>query len=165
MSNDHDKNHDNKDIKSNMLDLLKKVSIQIQVDLNDQKNENQLKLPYLVQRKNSKHIINRNNRNLRRKLAQIGDFCQYIYTNSIPSTLNITKNMEDALDDAKLKTIEEIKKDYFVNQYQSINKEDNNCNNNSKDNINSNKQFYKKIIVNKSKPQSLKKIIKNNICV
>ena len=157
MSNGSSKKEINSDI-SNLNGSIKKVNIQININDYDTKNERQLKLPYLAPRKKSDHIMNQNRKTLRRKLVQLGNFCQSIYTNSNPS-LNNTKTMEDILNDTKLKAIEEIKNDFFVNQHQSNNKEDNNI----KDNMNNNKQFYKKIILNKSKPKSLKKIINKNI--
>jgi hypothetical protein len=157
MSNGSSKKEINSNI-SNLNGSIKKVNIQIQINDYDAKNERELKLPYLAPRKKSDHIMNQNRKTLRRKLVQIGNFCQSIYTNSNPS-LNNTKTMEDILNDTKLKAIEDIKNDFFVNQHQSNNKEDNNI----KDNMNNNKQFYKKIILNKSKPKSLKKIINKNI--
>ncbi len=157
--------YDSKDLNSNISNLngaLKKVSIEIQVNVYDAKNQKELKLPYIVQRKKSNHLITENRKNLRRKLVQIGNFCQSIYTNSNP-TLNNTKTMEDLLNDTKLKAIEEIKNDFFVNQHQSYNKEENNFKDNIINNNNyNNKQFYKKIN-NKSKPKSLKKISNKNI--
>jgi hypothetical protein len=118
MSNGSSKKEINSNI-SNLNGSIKKVNIQIQINDYDAKNERELKLPYLAPRKKSDHIMNQNRKTLRRKLVQIGNFCQSIYTNSNPS-LNNTKTMEDILNDTKLKAIEDIKNDFFVNQHQFL---------------------------------------------
>ena len=143
---------------TNFGDKVKKVNLEIQVDLNQEKvNNRQVKLPYIIRKSNEPNMQSR--KKLRKKLVQIGNFCQSIYNNS-NTTLNNTKTMEDLLNDSKIKAIEEIKNDYFVNQIQP-NKEENNY---SSSISNNNSEIYKKIILNKLKQKSLKKIdMKTNI--
>ena len=136
-----------------------KINLDIQLDdIYQNKNEKSIKLPYIIKKRIPHNSENR--KNLRRKLVQIGNFCQSIYTNS-NTTLNNTKTMEDILNDTKIKSIEDIKNNYFINLIQPSKEEiyirDNSNSNN--DNINnSNNEIYKRIIYNKSKPKSLKKI-------
>ena len=156
---DNEENNNEKlNILTNFGDKVKKVNLEIQVDLTQEKiNNKQVKLPYIIRKCNEPNMQSR--KKLRKKLVQIGNFCQSIYNNS-NITLNNTKTMEDLLNDSKIKAIEEIKNDYFVNQIQP-NKEENNYNNSLSNN---NSEIYKKIILNKLKPKSLKKIdMKTNI--
>ena len=156
---DNEENSNEKiNILTNFGDKVKKVNLEIQVDLTQEKiNNKQVKLPYIIRKCNEPNMQSR--KKLRKKLVQIGNFCQSIYNNS-NITLNNTKTMEDLLNDSKIKAIEEIKNDYFVNQIQP-NKEENNYNNSLSNN---NSEIYKKIILNKLKPKSLKKIdMKTNI--
>ena len=154
---------ENSNIKINNLtnfgNKVKKVNIEIQVDVSQEKeNSKQIKLPYIIKKKKEQSI--KSLKKLRKKLVQIGSFCQSIYTNS-NNALNNTKTMEDILNDSKLKAIEEIKNDYFINQIQNNKEENNYYNSISNNNI----EIYKKIILNKLKPKSLKKIdikINNN---
>lgn len=137
---------------TNFGDKVKKVNIEIQVDNNQEKyNYKNIKLPYILRKKIEPNLQNR--KKLRRKMAQIGNFCQSIYTNSNP-TMNNTKTMEDILNDSKMKAIEEIKNNFFINQIQS-NKEEKNYSNSISNN---NSEIYKKIIINRPKPRSLKKM-------
>lgn len=158
MNNERYDNEDtNNNLLSNLNGKIKKVNLQIQLNPYANENDKKIKLPYLVPKKTHQDIENR--KNLRKKLVQIGNFCQSIYTSSNPnpdSIPNNTKTMEDILNDTKLKAIEEIKNDFFVNQSQAYNKEDNTIKDNN------NKQIYRKIILSRSKPKSLKKIIENN---
>ena len=156
---DNEENNNEKlNILTNFGDKVKKVNLEIQVDLTQEKiNNKQVKLPYIIRKCNEPNMQSR--KKLRKKLVQIGNFCQSIYNNS-NITLNNTKTMEDLLNDSKIKAIEEIKNDYFGNQIQP-NKEENNYNNSLSNN---NSEIYKKIILNKLKPKSLKKIdMKTNI--
>jgi hypothetical protein len=156
---DNEENSNEKiNILTNFGDKVKKVNLEIQVDLTQEKvNNGQIKLPYIIRKGNEPNMQSR--KKLRKKLVQIGNFCQSIYNNS-NTTLNNTKTMEDLLNDSKIKAIEEIKNDYFVNQIQP-NKEENNYSNSLSNN---NSEIYKKIILNKLKPKSLKKIdMKTNI--
>jgi len=127
----------------------KKVSIQIQVDLFPkiiQKTiekgveENSIKLPTII----PKHVLNtiQTRSELKRKLTNLENFCQSLYTSS-NTTMNNTKTMGEILNDSKLKAIDEIKNDFFVNQIQPK-KENNN-------------DIYKKIKI-KIKPKSLRKV-------
>ena len=125
----------------------KKVSIQIQVDLFPkivQKTiekgieENNIKLPTIIPRHVHKTIQTRTD--LKRKLNNLENFCQSLYTSS-NTTMNNTKTMEEILNDSRLKAINELKNEFFVNQIQPK-KEDNNF-------------IYKKI---KIKPKSLRKV-------
>ena len=154
MNNNEDTNNN---LLSNLNGKIKKINLQIQLNPYTNENDKKIKLPYLAPKKKQQDIENK--KNLRRKLVQIGNFCQSIYNSSNPnpeSTPNKTKTMEDLLNDTKLKAIEEIKNDFFINQSQAFNKEDNT----KKDN--NNKQIYRKIILSTSKPKSLKKITENN---
>ena len=150
----HNEENNNKRINlfTNFGDKVKKVNIEIQVDNNQEKDiYKNIKLPYILRKKIEPNLQNR--KKLRRKMAQIGNFCQSIYTNSNP-TMNNTKTMEDILNDSKMKAIEEIKNDFFINQIQS-NKEQKNYSNSISNN---NSEIYKKIIINRPKPRSLKKM-------
>ena len=124
----------------------KKVSIQIQVDIFPkivQKTiekgieENNIKLPSIIPRHAHKTIQTRTD--LKRKLNNLENFCQSLYTSS-NTTMNNTKTMEEIINDSKLKAINELKNEFFVNQIQPK-KEDNSF-------------IYKKI---KVKPKSLRK--------
>ena len=114
---DNEENNNEKlNILTNFGDKVKKVNLEIQVDLTQEKvNNGQIKLPYIIRKGNEPNMQSR--KKLRKKLVQIGNFCQSIYNNS-NITLNNTKTMEDLLNDSKIKAIEEIKNDYFVNQIQ-----------------------------------------------
>ena len=150
----HNEENNNKrmNLFTNFGDKVKKVNIEIQVDNNQEKDiYKNIKLPYILRKKIEPNLQNR--KKLRRKMAQIGNFCQSIYTNSNP-TMNNTKTMEDILNDSKMKAIEEIKNDFFINQIQS-NKEQKNYSNSISNN---NSEIYKKIIINRPKPRSLKKM-------
>ena len=125
----------------------KKVSIQIQVDLFPkivQKTigkgieENNIKLPSIIPRHVHKTIQTRTD--LKRKLNNLENFCQSLYTSS-NTTMNNTKTIEEILNDSRLKAINELKNEFFVNQIQPK-KEDNNY-------------IYKKIEI---KPKSLRKV-------
>jgi hypothetical protein len=127
----------------------KKVSIQIQVDLfpkiiqktlGKDIEENNIKLPTIIPKQVHKTIQTRTE--LKRKLTNLENFCQSIYTSS-NTTMNNTKTIEEILNDSKMKAINEIKKDFFLNQIQPK-KEDNN-------------DIYKKIKI-KIKPKSLRKV-------
>ena len=127
----------------------KKVSIQIQVDLFPniiQKTiekgieENSIKLPSIFPKHVHKTIQTRTD--LKRKLTNLENFCQSLYASS-NTTMNNTKTVGEILNDSKLKAIDEIKNDFFVNQIQPK-KEDNN-------------DIYKKIKI-KIKPKSLRKV-------
>ena len=120
---------------SNLGDKVKKVNLEIQVDINKDKNDKCIKLPSIFAKKILPVIQKR--KKLRNKLIQLESFCHSIYTNS-NTTLNKTKTIEEALNNSKLKAIEEIKNDFFVNQIQS-NKEENNSINN--------KNLFKKLIL------------------
>ena len=122
------------------------MNLEINVDFSPYENEKKIKLPYILPKKIQPK---QNNKNLRKKLVKIGDFCQSIYTHT-NVTMNQTKTMEDILYDTKLKAIEDIKNDFFINQNQTNTKGDNS--------INNNKDIYKKIIINKSYPKHLKQI-------
>ena len=150
----HNEENNNKrmNLFTNFGDKVKKVNIEIQVDNNQEKDiYKNIKLPYILRKKIEPNLQNR--KKLRRKMVQIGNFCQSIYTNSNP-TMNNTKTMEDILNDSKMKAIEEIKNDFFINQIQS-NKEQKNYSNSISNN---NSEIYKKIIINRPKPRSLKKM-------
>lgn len=127
----------------------KKVSIQIQVDLFPkiiQKtiekgiDENNIKLPSIIPKHVHKTIQTRTD--LKKKLTNLENFCQSLYTSS-NTTMNNTKTVGEILNNSKLKAIDEIKKDFFVNQIQPK-KENNN-------------DIYKKIKI-KIKPKSLRKV-------
>ena len=127
----------------------KKVSIQIQVDLFPkiiQKtiekgiDENSIKLPSIIPKHVHKTIQPRTE--LKNKLTNLENFCQSLYTSSNIS-MNNTKTVGEILNNSKLKAIDEIKKDFFVNQIQPK-KENNN-------------DIYKKIKI-KIKPKSLRKV-------
>ena len=127
----------------------KKVSIQIQVDLFPkiiQKtiekgiDENSIKLPSIIPKHVHKTIQTRTD--LKKKLTNLENFCQSLYT-SLNTTMNNTKTVGEILNNSKLKAIDEIKKDFFVNQIQPK-KENNN-------------DIYKKIKI-KIKPKSLRKV-------
>jgi hypothetical protein len=127
----------------------KKVSIQIQVDLFPkiiQKtiekgiDENSIKLPSIIPKHVHKTIQTRTD--LKKKLTNLENFCQSLYTSS-NTTMNNTKTVGEILNNSKLKAIDEIKKDFFVNQIQPK-KENNN-------------DIYKKIKI-KIKPKSLRKV-------
>ena len=127
----------------------KKVSIQIQVDLFPkiiQKtiekgiDENNIKLPSIIPKHVHKTIQPRTE--LKNKLTNLENFCQSLYT-SLNTSMNNTKTVGEILNNSKLKAIDEIKKDFFVNQIQPK-KENNN-------------DIYKKIKI-KIKPKSLRKV-------
>ena len=127
----------------------KKVSIQIQVDLFPkiiQKtiekgiDENSIKLPSIIPKHVHKTIQTRTD--LKKKLTNLENFCQSLYT-SLNTSMNNTKTVGEILNNSKLKAIDEIKKDFFVNQIQPK-KENNN-------------DIYKKIKI-KIKPKSLRKV-------
>ena len=144
---------------TNFGEKVKKVNLEIQVDLSQDKEEKEIKLPFIIKKKILPNIQNR--KKLRKKLVQIGNFCQSIYNNS-NTTINNTKTMEDILNDSKLKAIKDIKNDFFINQNQS-NKEENNNSININENINNNNNFnnninYKKLILNKLNRKSFKSI-------
>ena len=144
---------------TNFGEKVKKVNLEIQVDLCQDKEEKEIKLPFIIKKKIQPNIQNR--KKLRRKLVQIGNFCQSIYNNS-NTTMNNTKTMEDLLNNSKLKAIDDIKNDYFINQNQS-NKEQHNIsinineNSNNFNNLNNNVN-YKKLILNKLNRKSFKSI-------
>ena len=147
---------------SNLGEKVKKVNLEIQVDLSQEKEEKEIKLPFIIKKRIQPNFQNR--KKLRKKLVQIGNFCQSIYNNS-NITMNNTKTMEDILNDSKLKAINDIKNDYFINQNQS-NKEEKENNTNISININENnnnnnfynKLNYKKLILNKLNRKSFKSI-------
>jgi hypothetical protein len=127
----------------------KKVSIQIQVDLFPkiiQKtiekgiDENSIKLPSIIPKHVHKTIQTRTD--LKKKLTNLENFCQSLYT-SLNTSMNNTKTVGEILNNSKLKAIDEIKKEFFVNQIQPK-KENNN-------------DIYKKIKI-KIKPKSLRKV-------
>ena len=146
---------------TNFGEKVKKVNLEIQVDLSQDREEKEIKLPFIIKKKTLPNIQNR--KKLRKKLVQIGNFCQSIYNNS-NVTMNNTKTVEDVLNDSKLKAINDIKNDYFINQNQS-NKEENNISINVNENININNNNncnnninYKKLILNKLNRKSFKSI-------
>ena len=151
MNNEELNNENNKNIINNFKDKVKNINLEIQVDFSQDENEKKVKLPYIFPKK----VQSRDRKKIRKKLVQIGNFCQSIYTHSNVS-MNDTKTMEDILYDTKLKAIEDIKNDFFINQRQEKQekqeyKEENNY-------IDDNKKIYRKIILNRSKPKSLRKI-------
>ena len=150
---DSEENNDLENINITNYDNLdnppKKVSIQIQVDLFPkiiQKtiekgiDENSIKLPSIIPKHVHKTIQPRTE--LKNKLTNLENFCQSLYTSS-NTTMNNTKTVGEILNNSKLKAIDEIKKDFFVNQIQPK-KENNN-------------DIYKKIKI-KIKPKSLRKV-------
>ena len=150
---DSEENNDLENINITNYDNLdnppKKVSIQIQVDLFPkiiQKtiekgiDENNIKLPSIIPKHVHKTIQTRTD--LKKKLTNLENFCQSLYTSSNIS-MNNTKTVGEILNNSKLKAIDEIKKDFFVNQIQPK-KENNN-------------DIYKKIKI-KIKPKSLRKV-------
>ena len=150
---DSEENNDLENINITNYDNLdnppKKVSIQIQVDLFPkiiQKtiekgiDENSIKLPSIIPKHVHKTIQTRTD--LKKKLTNLENFCQSLYT-SLNTTMNNTKTVGEILNNSKLKAIDEIKKDFFVNQIQPK-KENNN-------------DIYKKIKI-KIKPKSLRKV-------
>lgn len=150
---DSEENNDLENINITNYDNLdnppKKVSIQIQVDLFPkiiQKtiekgiDENNIKLPSIIPKHVHKTIQPRTE--LKNKLTNLENFCQSLYTSS-NTTMNNTKTVGEILNNSKLKAIDEIKKDFFVNQIQPK-KENNN-------------DIYKKIKI-KIKPKSLRKV-------
>lgn len=150
---DSEENNDLENINITNYDNLdnppKKVSIQIQVDLFPkiiQKtiekgiDENSIKLPSIIPKHVHKTIQTRTD--LKKKLTNLENFCQSLYTSSNIS-MNNTKTVGEILNNSKLKAIDEIKKDFFVNQIQPK-KENNN-------------DIYKKIKI-KIKPKSLRKV-------
>lgn len=150
--NNEDNNNDKNNHIINFGDKVKKVNLEIQLDLDKEKSDKCMKLPSIITKKILP--VAQKRKKLRKKLVQLESFCQSIYTNS-NTTLNNTKTMGDVLNKSKLKAIEEIKNDYFINQIQ-VNKEENNCINNINNNI------YRKLILNKSKPKNILKIVDNN---
>lgn len=150
---DSEENNDLENINITNYDNLdnppKKVSIQIQVDLFPkiiQKtiekgiDENSIKLPSIIPKHVHKTIQTRTD--LKKKLTNLENFCQSLYT-SLNTSMNNTKTVGEILNNSKLKAIDEIKKDFFVNQIQPK-KENNN-------------DIYKKIKI-KIKPKSLRKV-------
>ena len=120
---------------------VKKVRLRLQVDLFPKIKEKKLELPSIIPRQIDNSYIE-NKINLRRKLISLENICQSIYTSS--NTMNNTKTMEDIINDSKLKAIDDIKNDYFINQ--------------NPIKTPGNKDIYKKVILNKIKPRSIKRI-------
>ena len=142
----------------NFSNKVKKINLDIHLDMHQDKSVKSIKLPDIIKKRIPENSEKR--KKLRRKLVEIGNFCQSIYTNS-NNSLNNTKTMEDILNDTKIKSIEEIKNDYFINQIQPYKEEIYIRNYNNKNNINinnNNSEIYKKIFLKKAKPKSLKKI-------
>ena len=140
--NNEDINSENN--RNKIIDLVKKMNLEMHVDFSTYENGKKIKLPYIVPKKLQPR---QNSKNVRNKLVKIGDFCQSIYTHT-NATMNQTKTVEDIINDSKLKAIEDIKNDFFINQTQT-NKGDNSINNNN--------AIYKKIVLNKSYPKRLRK--------
>ena len=59
---------------TNFGEKVKKVNLEIQVDLSQDREEKEIKLPFIIKKKTLPNIQNR--KKLRKKLVQIGNFCK-----------------------------------------------------------------------------------------
>lgn len=119
---------------------LKKVDIQIQADLFPEIMQKFERLPFLGLSPTYSNFQKK--LNLRKRLANLENFCQNIYTNCT-NTMNNTKTVGDILNDTKKQAIDNITSDYFEGKI-------------TEDSYN--KNFEKKKSLNNYKPSSIRKI-------
>lgn len=142
----------NKNQNLNYSNIFRKVDLQIKLNKIPEKKilekSKEIKLPY----------IDINREIMGRKLAHLQNFCNSIYSNynnnninsTIENIFNIREQMNDILNESKLKAIEDIKHYFFINKFP----------NEVNFHKNYNFDFYKKINTSKAriKPLSLNKI-------
>lgn len=152
---------ENSKINGNNNSIFKKVELQIRTNNSpeikskskEKEKDKEIKLPYIQLNQEIKG----------RKMSHVQNFCNSIYSiysnnyllnsknnKTIDNIYNIRENMDDILNDSKLKAIEDIKHYFFINKFPNeVNFRRNNL-----------KELYKKINTTpaKIKPLSLKKL-------
>ena len=152
---------ENSKINGNNNNIFKKVELQIRTNNSpeikskskEKEKDKEIKLPYIQLNQEIKG----------RKMSHVQNFCNSIYSiysnnyllnsknnKTIDNIYNIRENMDDILNDSKLKAIEDIKHYFFINKFPNeVNFRRNNI-----------KELYKKINTTpaKIKPLSLKKL-------
>ena len=147
--NNNEEKENNKTPIPDNSNIFRKVNLQIQLSKSPEKKIKkklkEIKLP----------LINLNQEKIGRKMSHLQNFCNSLYSvhntntnNSIKDIYNIREQMNDILNDSKLKAIEDIKHYFFINKFPNeVNFRRNNIN-----------DLYKKIYTTRTKPISLKKM-------